>query len=583
MQFLLGVKSDPILYRYSYPWLFRLMADSGVRHLQLGTFFEFYQLPDSFFRRLRAQAEDHGIAISSVFTAHRELGGWFQGDEWVDVARRNTEREIEIAGLLGARAAGHNPGAVLRDRMGTKREGWATYVRHMRELLHYAHEHGVRELTIEPMSCEAEPPCSPEEQRQLMAELMAYHAEHPDTAVPGYCIDIAHGWAGADRSIQVDHWGLLEAGLPWCRELHLKNTDALYDKTFGFRADERKKGVIDVAATRAWLEHRAEQLPVQELVGYLEIGGPKLGRDYSDGELEGMLRESLEYLKDAWCGKPATRGQRPTASGQARAEPSPSLGVDPLTGIAVGFADALAPQRPAASQPVHIAPSMMCADQCHLEDEVRRLEAAGCELLHIDIMDGAFTPNLVLGFEQVKALRAITRLPIDVHLMVEDNDLFVRLAKQAGADRVCVHVESCRHLDRALATIRELGMQAGAALNPATPPEQLAYVLDRLDYVVVMTVNPGFAGQRLVPSGLTKIADVRHFLDQHGCSAPIMVDGNVSLQLIPDMVAAGADVLVAGTSSVFRPGTARAENVRLTREAISQGLLKRHGNRSVAA
>lgn len=169
MQFHLGVKSDPILYRYSYPWLFRLMADLGVRHLQLGTFFELYQLPDSFFHRLRAQAADHGIAISSVFTAHRELGGWFQGDEWVGVARRNTERLIEVAGLLGARSAGHNPGAVLRDRMGTKREGWATYVRHMHELLHFAHQHGVSELTIEPMSCEAEPPCSPEEQRRCHA------------------------------------------------------------------------------------------------------------------------------------------------------------------------------------------------------------------------------------------------------------------------------------------------------------------------------------------------------------------------------------------------------------------------------
>jgi ribulose-phosphate 3-epimerase len=542
----LGVKSDPILYRYSYPWLFRLMADAGVHHLQLGTWFELYQLPDSFFHRLRAQAKDHGIVISSVFTAHRELGGYFQGDEWVGVARRNHERLIEVAALLGARSAGHNPGAVLRDRMGTKAQGLATYLHHMRELMHVAHRLGVPELTVEPMSCEAEPPCSPAEQRQLMTELCAYHAAHADTAAPGYCIDIAHGWAGRDRQVQVDHWGLLEAGLPWCRELHLKNTDATYDKTFGFGPEERKKGVVDAAATRAWLEERSAVLPVGELVGYLEIGGPKLGRDYSDCELEGQLRASLEHLQATWLGAPAA-GQPTT----------------------------VAVQRPAATPAVRLAPSLMCADQCHLEDEVRRLESAGCEVLHLDIMDGAFTPNLVMGFEQLKSLRKRTALPIDVHLMVEDNDLFVRLAKEAGADWVSVHVESCRHLDRTLATIRDLGMQAGAALNPATPVESLQYVLDRLDHVLLMTVNPGFAGQRLVPSGLAKIADTRAWLDQHGCRIPIEVDGNVSLQHIPGMVAAGADILVAGTSSVYAPGVALADNVRLARTAINQGLQRR--------
>ena len=549
MQLHLGVKSDPILYRYSYPWLFRLMADMGVRHLQLGTFFELYQLPDGFFHRLRAQAADHGIAISSVFTAHRELGGYFQGDEWVGVARRNHERLIEIAGLLGARSAGHNPGAVLRDRMGTKREGWATYVRHMRELLHYAHARGVPELTIEPMSCEAEPPCSPAEQRELMEELCAYHAAHADTAAPGYCIDIAHGWAGRDRQVRVDHVGLLAAGLPWCRELHLKNTDATYDRTFGFRADERAKGIIDVAATRAWLAARADLLPVQELVGYLEIGGPKLGRDYSDHELEDMLRGSLAHLRETWLADAA-----PIAADGGRADDRTS-----------GRADAT----------VRIAPSLMCADQGHLADEVRRLEDAGCELLHLDIMDGVFAPNLVMGYEQVKALRPRTALPIDVHLMVEDNDLHVRLAKAAGADWVTVHVESCRHLDRTLATIRELGMRAGAALNPATPPEALAYVLDRLDHVLVMTVNPGFAGQKLVPNGIQKLADTRAFLKSHGRNIPIEVDGNVSLAHIPAMVAAGADILVCGTSSLYAKGASLAENTAKTRAAAAEGLAHR--------
>lgn len=387
-----------------------------------------------------------------------------------------------------------------------------------------------------------------------MAELTAYHEAHADTAAPGYCIDIAHGWVGSDRQVRADHWGLIEAGLPWCRELHLKNTDAMYDKTFGFRADERQKGVIDVAAVRGWLQARAAELPVQELVGYLEIGGPKLGRDYSDPELEPMLRESLQHLKQSWLGD----GDRQPATGDRR----------PATGG----------QQPA----VRIAPSLMCADQCHLESEVRRLESAGCDLLHIDIMDGSFVPNLVLGFEQVKSLRPRTALPLDVHLMVEDNERFVRLAKEAGADMVTVHVESCRHLDRVLALIRELGMKAGAALNPATTIDALTHVVDRLDHVLLMSVNPGFAGQQLVPSALAKIAAARAWL---GPSLPIQVDGNVSFAHIPAMVAAGADILVAGSSSVYARGASIADNVARTRAAIADGLLRRASGRypSVAA
>ena len=547
LTFQLGVKRDPILYRYSYSWLFRLMAEEGVRHVQLGSFFELYQLPDSFFHRLRGQATDHGITISSVFTAHREIGGYFQGDEWVGVARKNHERLIEIAALLGARAAGTNPGAVLRDRMGTKSTGLATYLRHMQELMHRAHALGVPELTIEPMSCAAEPPALPDEQKRMAEELFAYHAAHPDTAAVGYCIDIAHGYCDAQKQVVCNHWGLLEAGLPWCRELHLKNTDATYDKTFGFREDERKRGVIDVAATRAWLQQRASVLPVRDLVGYLEIGGPKLGRDYSDGDLEGMLRESLRHLKATWL------QEQPAA-----AAPAAPIRISP-------------PAAPA----VRIAPSIMCADQLHLEQGVRLLEQAGADMLHLDVMDARFTPNLPLGLDTIRALRNCTALPLDLHLMVEDPDWFVRQAKELGAQQVSVHVESCRHLDRTLATIRDLGMKAGAALNPHTPLDMLEYVAGRLDFVLLMTVNPGFAGQKLVPSGLGKIADCRAFLDRHGSRAEIAVDGNVSFAHIPDMVAAGADVLVAGTSSVYAVGASISANTARTREAIAAGLARR--------
>jgi ribulose-phosphate 3-epimerase len=557
--FALGVKSDPILYRYSYGWLFRLMAEEGVHHLQLGTFCELYHLPDAFFTRLRAQAADHGIAISSVFTAHRELGGYFmagddQGAEWVAVARRNHERLIAIAGLLGARSAGHNPGAVPRDLLGSKRRGWDGYVTHLQQLLACAHRHGVAELTVEPMSCAAEPPTSPQEQRALMEALMAHHQATPGTAAPGYCVDVAHGWLGAGGARIADHWELIEAGLPWCRELHLKNTDARYDRTFGFDQDGLQRGIIDVAAVRAWLAARAARLPVRELVGYLEIPGPKLGRDWSDGLLEEQLRASLRHLRQAWEGEAAT----------AAAPAAPAL-------VA------------AAAPAVRIAPSLMCADQCHLAEAVRRLEQAGCDLLHVDLMDGSFAPNLPLGLEQLRQLRPRTRLPIDVHLMVEDNDLFVQLAAEAGADRICVHAESCRHLDRTLAAIRRFGRQAGVALNPATGLDAIRYVLPRLDYLLLMMVNPGFAGQQLVPTAVGKITEAAAFLRRHGRALPIAVDGNVSPGHIPAMVAAGADELVGGSSSVFDPRHSLAANLAAMRAAAAAGLAARAADPAASA
>ena len=140
VQFELGLKTDPILYRYSYPWLFRLMAQEGVRHAQLGTFFELYSLPDAWFSDLRRCAADHGIHITSVFTAHRELGGFFRDDGpgWTDVARRNFQRLVDVAALLGAESIGSNPGAVVRDRMGTKPAGLACYLKHFKELMGHA-------------------------------------------------------------------------------------------------------------------------------------------------------------------------------------------------------------------------------------------------------------------------------------------------------------------------------------------------------------------------------------------------------------------------------------------------------------
>jgi ribulose-phosphate 3-epimerase len=156
--------------------------------------------------------------------------------------------------------------------------------------------------------------------------------------------------------------------------------------------------------------------------------------------------------------------------------------------------------------------------------------------------------------------------------MVENPDLYVDPLAEIGVDYVAVHAEVCRHLDRTLAEIRRKGMKAGAALNPATPLGAIDYVLERLDFVLLMTVNPGFAGQELVASGIRKIADCRRLLNQHGARTAIMVDGNVSFQNIPQMVAAGADILVAGTSSWFSETAPLTENVRRTQQAITAGL-----------
>jgi sugar phosphate isomerase/epimerase len=310
----LGVKTDPVEYRYSYPWLFALIADVGVKRVQLGTFFELYQLPDAFFHELRGQAEAAGVVIDSTFTAHRELGGFFRTEPGFEkVARRNFERYIEVGAILGAKSVGSNPGAVLRDQMDAKPAGVACYVRHMKELMHFAHEKGVAWLTIEPMSCLAEPPTLPGEMRDMADQLVAYHDAHAnDTARTGYCVDVAHGYADAEGRVVFDNMQLLEASLPWLFEIHLKNTDAQFNSTFGFGPTERQRGIVDPARVRDLLLDRAATIPVDTLGCYLEIGGPKLGRDYSDHQLETQLRESLSYLRESFI---VERESHKTATG----------------------------------------------------------------------------------------------------------------------------------------------------------------------------------------------------------------------------------------------------------------------------
>jgi ribulose-phosphate 3-epimerase len=543
----IGVKSDPIECRYSFPWLFGLMEECGVRHLQLGTFFELYDLPDAFFTDLRRQAADHGVGIRSVFTSHRELGGFFRDEPgWVTVARRSYERLIEIGALVGADSVGSNPGSILRDRMALKPWGLRTYLDHMKELMAYAFDCGVPMLTMEPMSCLAEPPTLPDEMRMMVGELAAHHVENPETADIGLCVDVSHGYADETGDVVHGHMELLEAALPFTVEMHLKNTDFRYGSTFGFSDAERQRGVVDLAAVRSLLERNASHLPVRRLVAYLEMGGPKLGRDYSDKELGEQLRTSLAHCRAVF-----ERGSEASNMGAETPAPVASLG------------------------PVQLSPSIMCADALRLEQSVRDLEAVGVHMLHFDIMDARFAPNMPLGLETLRAVRQITNLPFDVHLMVMDNDFFVEQVARLGAAYVSVHVESATHLDRTLARIRDLGMKAGAALNPATPLSALRHVVERLDFVLLMTVNPGFAGQALVASAIRKIGECRQWLREQGCSIPIEVDGNVSFANVPDMVGLGADTLVCGTSSLFAPEGSLRRNARRLRAAVVEGLQRR--------
>lgn len=213
-----------------------------------------------------------------------------------------------------------------------------------------------------------------------------------------------------------------------------------------------------------------------------------------------------------------------------------------------------------------IAPSILSADFARLGEEIRAVEAAGADYIHVDVMDGRFVPNITIGPLVVEAARSATSLPLDVHLMIAEPDRYVQAFAEAGADLVVVHAEAALHLHRTVQLIKSLGRKAGVALNPATPLDCLEYVLEELDLVLLMTVNPGFGGQSFIEACLPKIQALRGMLDRRGLETELEVDGGVKTDNIDRISHAGADVFVAG-SAVFGSGDYVSTIAELRRRA----------------
>ena len=214
-----------------------------------------------------------------------------------------------------------------------------------------------------------------------------------------------------------------------------------------------------------------------------------------------------------------------------------------------------------------IAPSILSADFTKLGEEIKAVETAGADYIHIDVMDGHFVPNITVGPMIVKAARKITDLPLDVHLMIENPERYIDDFIEAGSDVITVHVETATHLHRLLGVVRDAGIKAGAALNPATPLSSIQHVLHNLDMVVLMTVNPGFGGQSFIPEVLPKIEDLKRMMDQNGIEVDIEVDGGINVENIAQVARAGANVFVAG-NAVFGSQD-YAETIALMRENIA--------------
>ena len=220
-------------------------------------------------------------------------------------------------------------------------------------------------------------------------------------------------------------------------------------------------------------------------------------------------------------------------------------------------------------RPLLMAPSILSADFCRLGEEVKAVEDGGADWIHVDVMDGHFVPNITIGIPVVKSLKAVARRPLDVHLMIEDAGTYASQFVAAGADRVSVHVEACPHLHRTVHSVKEAGGKVGVVLNPGTAPESIRPILRELDHVLLMTVNPGFGGQKFIPEVLPRISTIRNWILEDGLDVDIQVDGGISTQTIGSARAAGANVFVAG-SAIFRSEDYKAMMMAMRHQADAE-------------
>jgi ribulose-phosphate 3-epimerase len=221
---------------------------------------------------------------------------------------------------------------------------------------------------------------------------------------------------------------------------------------------------------------------------------------------------------------------------------------------------------------IKIAPSILAADFSKLAEEVKEVEAAGAELIHIDVMDGHFVPNITMGAIVVEALRPVTKLPLDVHLMIENPNMYIEQFAKAGADYITVHVEACPHLHRTLQLIKSYGVKSGVVLNPHTPIETILHVLDEIDLVLFMTVNPGFGGQKFIHSVVPKVKHLADIIREQGLPIEIEIDGGINEETIIPCAEAGATIFVAGSAIYNAPD--RAEALRRIK-AAGEGALRK--------